>query len=232
MQVYGYDIGPILEAGKIAVPVLVACGAAFAWFNRVVDHLLNRDFDQWLVSVTSVGDVDPRSGRRLLMLDNLGSPERFDDAVRGRAERASMVAAAKNCSWAVDRRFLLAPPAEQDGIMHVTLNALTKYWAEGLRAKMAGRPVTEHVYHFAVTGSDASHGTKNKFRVIIMTEETMNIILSHPVDQWDYHDPKHETRLETARKMAEAHRSGGTITSNGQKFRILAPIRAYQRVAA
>jgi hypothetical protein len=212
LNLFGFDLTTAAEIAKIAGPVAVVGGIAWRYGNGLYNRLLNREFDQWLVSVTSVTAAD-EGGYRHLMLDNLGSPERFDDAVRGRDERAWMRRAANHCSWEPERRFLLADEDHGRAILHVVRNALTKYWQDGVRAKIAGKNVTVQQIYFAVTGADAAVGAKKKFRVIVMTEADMRTILDHPAGKWRFDDETHRVRLETCRIMARAWEYDSSLVS-------------------
>ena len=203
MSVLGYTLADLREIAPLVGATVVVGGVVYRTTKTALDRYYNREFDQWLVSVTSVTAADAAGNRRLI-LDNLGSPERFDDAVRGRDERAWMRRAANHCSWEPERRFLLANEQHGRAILHVTRNALTKYWQDGLRAKMAGVPVVEQEIYFAVTGADAAVGAKKKYRVIVMTAADMLAVLEHPKDKWLVDDETHYVRLETCRIMANA----------------------------
>jgi hypothetical protein len=233
MTLFGIPLTELLEFAKYLAPAALVAGAILRFGRQALDRFYNREFDTWLVSSTSVSTPDPATGRRRLLLNNLGSPERFNDAVRGLRIRDAMDVAAKQCSWKVDvRRFLLMPPDNQALMLHVTRNALTKHWADGVVAFMAGKPVTEHDYYFAVTGSDAAANAKKFFRVVVITRADAEVFLNHPDDQWDFDERSHRIRLETCRVMAAALLQSGNncITVDGKSYQIIQWFRAYERV--
>jgi hypothetical protein len=230
--VFGYNITELLEFAKYLAPALVVSGATLRFGRQALDRFYNREFDTWLVSATSASAADPATGRRQLILNNLGSPERFHDAVRGTRVRDAMDAAAKACTWKEPvRRFLLMKPDNQALMLHVSRNALTKHWADGVIAYMAGKPVSTHDYYFAVTGSDAAANTKKFFRVVVITKRDAEIFLSHPDDWWDFDDPSHRIRLETCKVMATALLKGDKrIAADGESYQIVQWFRAYERI--
>jgi hypothetical protein len=233
MTLFGIPLTEILEFGKYLAPAAIVAGAILRFGRQALDRFYNREFDTWLVSSTSASAPDPNTGKRRLLLNNIGSPERFNDAVRGTRVRNAMDAAAKQCSWKDDvRRFLLMPPEDQALMLHVSRNALTKFWADGVVAYMAGKPVTEHDYYFSVTGSDAAANAKKFFRVVVITREDAEIFLSHPDDLWEFDERSHRIRLETCRVMARALLQSGnnSVTVDGKSHQIVQWFRAYERV--
>jgi hypothetical protein len=231
MTLFGIPVAELLEFGKYLAPAAIVAGAILRFGRQALDRFYNREFDTWLVSSTSASQPD-ETGRRQLILNNIGSPERFNDAVRGTRVRDAMDAAAKQCSWKdVVRRFLLMTPENQTLMLHVTRNALTKHWANGVVAYMAGKPVTEHDYYFAVTGSDAAANAKKFFRVVVITRADAEIFLEHPDDQWDFDDRSHRIRLETCRVMARALLLSGnnSVHVDGKMYQIVQWFRAYER---
>jgi len=238
----GVNWAPYIEGAKIAGPVIVVAGTGLAYGRRLVDRILNREFDQWMISYTSIERLP--DGRYALILDNLGSPRRFDDEVRGRDERKAMTHAAKRCTWDLQGRFILGNDSEEtEGIFHVTRNALTHYWQDGVRAKMAGKEPSAYTYFFAITGADAAVGVKKKYRIIMMTARDMKLLLELGDESFVLQDETHAVRLETCRLMARAwHENGavenwweqtnqyasGYIDCGGRKQPLVGWLRAYE----
>ncbi len=208
LNVFGVDLGTASEIAKVAIPAIAVGGAAWAWGQRTYDYLLNREFDHWLVSVTTTTAKD-ENGFRRLVLDNLGSPEKFDDAVRGRHVRARMTAVAKRCTWDPERRFLIDRLSEQAEMLHTVRNTLSGFWEDGVRAMMSEAAISTDTYFFSVTGADAAVGAKKKYRIIVMRTSDMRTVLEHPKDKWLYTDASHSVRLETCRIMAQAWMENG-----------------------
>lgn len=210
--VLGYGLSDLKEIAPIVGATVVVGGFVYRGVVSTMNRLLQRDFDHWVVSFTTVSEPD-EDGNRWLILDNGDRPETFGLAVRGSDERKGMLHAANKCSWHEDRRFLLMGEDDSSGMLHVTRNSLSGLWKDGAKENLAGRPVDEHVFFFSVTGADAAVGAKKKFRIPVMNPRDLAVVLSHPRDKWRFADESHKTRFATCLKMAEAWRDNGSSTT-------------------
>lgn len=204
--------GVLIDAAKTLAPyagsAAVGGGAALAGGKMFTDWLLNRHFDEWIVSATTVSEPDAEN-YRWLVLDNMDKSTKFDDEVRGRQERKAMTRAAKRCTWDPSRRFLIGKKDNVAGMMHITRNALSQYWRDGTRQRLERNPVETYTFFFAITGADSVKGAKKKYRIIVMNTHDMKIVLTHPKNKWRYADGTHNIRLETCRIIAQAWKDSG-----------------------
>lgn len=204
-------------------------------WRSISDRRANRQLDHYLDTVTHVSEPD-QDGYRTLSISNKGGGVRIEDVVRGKDERAWILASAMRCDWT--RRFIKDPnPKQQARILHVIRNAMTRHFVDGENAYDAGESVVETDYYFAPTGADAAVGGVRMIRILWATENTLRICAEHPVDKWKYEIDKatglmqdHSVRLTSMREMADAlFNHDGCREHNGQMIRIIGWMRGRVR---
>ncbi len=204
----------------------------YLWLKRKWDERGNRQLDHHLATITEVSDEVDAAGFRTMRISNLGRPERLENVIRGRHERAWMIAAARNCDW--ERRFIKDEnPAHQERILHVVRNALTDHFKDGEVARLAGLPTKEIDLYFSPTGADAHVGGVRMFRDMVVTPENLAKVKRHGPDKWKFEVDKatgeeqdHRVRVTTLLQMAEALENDCCRPLNGHRVRIVGWMRA------
>lgn len=229
-MVFGYTYVEWLEFFKYLAPALIVGGAVLRFGRSFIDKILNRQYDNVLVSVTTPSAPDSVTGKRKLVLDNFGSAEIFDQKIRGSTVRKEMTAAAKQCSWKPCYRFVnLGLAARQRLMFEAVRNWITGFWQDRVRAHLEGTPmIADENTFFAVTGSDNAVGSTRKFRFLVIRREHCEIFLD-PSIEWDFQETWHDVRLQTVRLMAQAIQSGTkSIDIDGVSVQIVEFVRTYR----
>lgn len=236
---FGYVIKPIhVNIAQLIAVVLTAGGIAGLLMRKLTvmwSERGNRQLDHHLATITEVSDDVDENGYRTMRISNLGRPDRLENVIRGRHERAWMIAAAKNCDW--ERRFIKdLNPQRQERILHVVRNALTEHFKDGEAAHLAGLPTKEIDIYFSPTGADAHVGGVRMFRDMVVTKETLDKVKKHGPNKWKFEVDKvtgeeqnHKVRVSTLLQMAEALDNGGYRALNGTQVRIVGWMRARVR---
>ena len=239
ITIFGHVFYPIhiqlIQLGFVVLASGGILGIVLRALRRMWDERGNRQLDHHLATITEVSDEVDANGYRLMRISNLGMPRRLEDVIRGRHERAWMMAAAAHCDW--NRRFIKDPnPKHQDRILHVVRNALTEHFKDGEAAHLAGLPTKEIDLYFAPTGADAHVGGVRMFRDMVVTPETLAKVVAHGPNKWKFEVDKvtgaeqdHSVRVTTLLQMAEALKNGGCRQLDDCPVRIVGWMRARVR---
>jgi hypothetical protein len=205
ISLYYVTLHPIhLQVAQVFVTVLLGVGI-LGYAYRRYNEWRGRAYDRFSISRTSVSPT--KEGVHLVEIRNIGPVVRLEDAVRGRAVRTSMIAAANRTTY--EQPFVAHhSDADAEAMLEAVRDAISWMSADGELAAASGLATISSKLAFTVTATDAGLDHVRSFKVHIVEKASLDIFGSKNSTFVFENGKDHSKRIATMRAIAHAHTRG------------------------